>query len=119
MRDKISTTHSDLRLIQRAREFDKPMTEVWEQAVPCEVKYHGYDEARVSAEYDIVLLKEGSKIVTCLNNTHNVTVAGQDFESFLNDAVRKGSKDLSRKNDNSETQRSDENNARHNSEDEE
>jgi len=92
MRDKISTTHSDLRLIQRAREFDKPMTEVWEQAVPCEVKYHGYDEARVSAEYDIVLLKEDSKIVTCLNNTHNVTVAGQDFESFLNDAVRKGSK---------------------------
>jgi len=80
MRDKISTTHSDLRLIQRAREFDKPMTEVWEQAVPCEVKYHGYDEARVSAEYDIVLLKEDSKIVTCLNNTHNVTVAGQDFD---------------------------------------
>jgi len=95
MRDEIGTRHGDLRLLQRAREIDRPMTEVWEEAVPCEVKHHGYDEARVSAEHDIVLLKVDDRIVTCLNGTHNVTVKGKDFESFLDDAVESESKDLS------------------------
>jgi hypothetical protein len=98
MRDEIGTRHGDLRLMQRARELDVPMTEVWEEAVPCEVKYHGYDEARVSAEYNIVLLMENDRIVTCLDSTHNVTVEGEDFEQFLDDALASEngqSKDLS------------------------
>lgn len=94
-RDKISTEHASLRLMQRARELDVPMTEVWQESVPCEVKYHAYDEARVSVEYGIVLLKQNGKIITCLNGTHNVTVEGEDFESFLDDVVEKEPKDLS------------------------
>jgi hypothetical protein len=117
MRDEIGTRHGDLRLMQRAREIDVPMTEVWEEAVPCEVKYHGYDEARVSAKYGIVLLREDGKIVTCLNATHNVTVEGEDFESFLDDVVESEPKDLSGNSHNSQLRRSDENNARHDSED--
>lgn len=87
MIDEFSTRHGDLRLLQRANAIDKSMTEVWEEATPCEVKYHGYDEARVSAEYDIVLLMENDRIVTCLDSTHNVTVDGENFESFLDDVV--------------------------------
>ena len=89
MRDELSTYHGDLRLMQRAREFDKTMTEVWEEAVPCEVKYHGYDEARVSPEYDVVLLKENDQIVTLLSDTHNVTIKGRDFETYLDEALEK------------------------------
>lgn len=98
MRDEFATRHGDLRLMQRANQIDKPMTEVWKEAVPCEVKYHGYDEARVSAEHDIVLLMENDRIVTCLNSTHNVTVEGEDFEEFLDGAISADegeSKDLS------------------------
>lgn len=87
MRDEFATRHGDLRLMQRANQIDKPMTEVWEEAVPCDVKFHGYDEARVSAEYDIVLLMENDRIVTCLNSTYNVTVEGEDFEEFLDGAI--------------------------------
>lgn len=103
MRDEFATRHGDLRLMQRANQIDKPMTEVWEEAVPCEVKYHGYDEARVSAEYNIVLLMENDRIVTCLDSTHNVTVEGEDFEQFLDDALASENgqpKDLSTRNPN-------------------
>lgn len=85
--DELATLHGDLRLMQRAQELDKSMTEVWDEAIDCEVKYHGYDEARVSPEYDIVLLKEDGRIVTCLPETHNVTIEGQDFEQYLDDAL--------------------------------
>jgi hypothetical protein len=87
MQDKLSTLHGELRLMQRARNLDITMTELWEQSVPCEVKYHGYDEARVSPEYDLVLLKEGGRIVTVLPETYNVTVEGKQFQEYLDDAL--------------------------------
>jgi len=87
MKDELSTLHGDLRLLQRAREFDKSLTEIWDESVPCTVKYHGYDEARVSPEHEVVLLKENNKIVTVLNDTHNVTVMGDDFEEYLDGAL--------------------------------
>lgn len=87
MDDKLSTHHSDLRLMQRAREFDKSITEVWRDSVPCEVRYHGYDEARVSTEYDVVLLMENGQIVTVLDNTYNVTVKGVEFQEYLEGAL--------------------------------
>lgn len=83
MRDELATEHAGLRLMQRAREMDKSLTEVWDGAIECEVSYHGYDEARVSPEYDIVLLKEDGKIITCLPETYNVTVDGQNFEDYI------------------------------------
>ncbi len=87
MRDELSTHHSNLRLMQRAQELDKSMTELWDESIECEVKYHGYDEARVSPEYDLVLLKEGGKIVTLLPETYNVTVEGDDFEQYMDSAL--------------------------------
>lgn len=87
MRDDFATRHGDLRLLQRAQEIDKPMTQVWEEAIECEVKYHGYDEARVSPEYDIVLLQEDEKLVTCLNSTHNVTIEDESVEAYFDDVV--------------------------------
>lgn len=94
MRDELATEHGDLRLMQRADELDKSMTEVWRSAIPCEVKYYGYDEARVSPEHDIVLLMEDRKIITCLDNTHNVTIEGNNLEAYLDSAVSEP-KDLS------------------------
>jgi hypothetical protein len=83
MRDELATEHAGLRLMQRARELDKSLTEVWDEAIECEVSYHGYDEARVSPEHDIVLLKENGRIVTCLPETYNVTIDGQNFEEYI------------------------------------
>jgi len=90
MRDEIGTEHSELRLMQRAREFDKTLTEVWDESVACEVSHHGYDEARVTPEYDIVLLKEEGVIVTVIPETYNVTIEGDDFEEYMDDALRQG-----------------------------
>lgn len=87
MNDEFATRHGDLRLMQRARELDKSMTEVWDESIPCEVKYHGYDEARVSPEHGLVLLKENRQIVTLIPETYNVTVEGEDFEDYLGDAL--------------------------------
>lgn len=87
MRDELSTLHGDLRLMQRAQEFDKSMTELWDESIPCEVKYHGYDEARVSPEHDLVLLKENEQIVTLLPETYNVSIDGEDFEAFMDSAL--------------------------------
>lgn len=96
MRDDLATGHADLRLMQRAQEFDKPLSQVWEESIPCEVKYHGYDEARVSPEYDLVFLKEGGKIITCIPETYNVTIEGQDFEEYMDAALEgEDAKDLS------------------------
>lgn len=87
MRDEFATEHADLRLMQRAQELDKPMTEVWEESIPCEVKYRGYDEARVYAEEGLVLIKEDGRIVACLPEAHNVTIDGDDFEEYMSDAI--------------------------------
>lgn len=87
MRDEFATRHGDLRLMERARELDKTMTELWDESIECEVKYHGYDEARVSPEYDLVLLKEDGRIVTLIPETYNVTVEGDDFEQFMDNAL--------------------------------
>lgn len=87
MDDKLATRHGDLRLMQRAQEIDKSMTEVWDESIDCEVKYHGYDEARVSPEYDLVLLKEDGRIVTLIPETYNVTVEGDNFEEFMDSAL--------------------------------
>lgn len=87
MRDDMSTRHSDLRVMQRMREFDKTMTELWEEGIDCEVKYHGYDEARVLPEYDVVMLKQDGKIITVLQDTYNVSVEGQDLEQYLGSAL--------------------------------
>lgn len=83
----VATEHASLRLMQRAGELDKSVLEVWENSIPCEVSHHGYDEARVSPEYDLVFLKEGGKIVTAIPETYNVTIEGQDFEQYLDSAL--------------------------------
>jgi hypothetical protein len=93
MRDEIASQHADLRLMQRAQTLDESVTEVWESAIECEVAYHGYDEARVSPEHDIVLLKEDGQIVTCLNETHNVTIDGDSLESYLAAAINEDDTD--------------------------
>lgn len=87
MDDALGTAHGDLRLLQRAGTLDKSLTELWDESIPCEVKYHGYDEARVSAEYGVVLLKEDGRIVTCLNETHNVTIPDEQMEAYLDDGL--------------------------------
>ena len=86
MDDKFATYHADLRLMQRAREFDASLTELWQQGVECEVKYHGYDEARVVPSHNIVMLVENNKVVTILDDLHNVTVEGEDFQDYLGGA---------------------------------
>lgn len=87
MDDQMVSRHADFRLLQRTQSLDQSVTDVWNDAIECEVAYHGYDEARVSPEHDIVLLKEDDMIVTCLNNTHNVTIDGDSLESYLDAAI--------------------------------
>lgn len=87
MKDELATEHASFRLMQRAREFDKSMTEIWGESIECEVKYHGYDEARVSPEHDLVLLKEGDRIVTLIPETYNVTIDGDNFEQYMDSAL--------------------------------
>jgi hypothetical protein len=87
MDDKFGTLHADLRLMQRAREFDKSLTELWDSGVECEVKYHGYDEARVIPSHDIVMLVENNKVITILDDLHHVTVEGEDFQDYLGGAL--------------------------------
>lgn len=87
MDDQFGTLHADLRLMQRAREFDKSLTELWDEGVECEVKYKHYDEARVVPSHNIVMLVEDNKVVTILDDLHNVTVEGEDFQEFLGGAI--------------------------------
>jgi len=87
MDDKFGTLHADLRLMQRAREFDKSLTELWDSGIECEVKYHGYDEARVIPSHDIVMLVENNQVITILDDLHNVTVEGEDFQDYLGGAL--------------------------------
>ena len=87
MRDQLGTEHGNLRLMQRARELDKTMTELWDESIPCEVSYHGYDEARVSPEHGLVLIKENDQIVTLLPDTHLVTIEGEQFNDYMDSAL--------------------------------
>ena len=87
MEDNITTRHADLRLMQRAGEFDKSMTEVWEAGIPCEVKGRSYDEARLCPEYDVVLLMQNEKIITVLSVSKDVTVDGEGFQSYLDSRI--------------------------------
>lgn len=87
MDDKLGTRHSDLRVMQRIGRLDKTATELWDEGIDCEVKYHGYDEARVIPQYDVVMLKENNQIVTVLQDTHNVTVEGEKLEGYLDSAI--------------------------------
>lgn len=87
MRDEFGTLHADFRVLQRTHEFDKTLTELWDEGVPCEVNHHGYDEARVLPSHEIVMLVENGKVVTVLNDLHNVTVEGDDFQDYLGGAL--------------------------------
>ena len=81
------TNHADLRLIQRTGSIEPSLTEVWDNAVPCEVAYRAYDEARVSPQYELVLLKSDGQIVTCIPETYNVTIKGKNFEEYLESSL--------------------------------
>lgn len=85
--DEFATHHADFRLMERAREFDKSLTELWDEGIECEVKYKHYDEARVVPSHDIVLLVENGKVITILNDLHNVTVKGEDFQDYIGGAL--------------------------------
>lgn len=87
MEDKFGTEHANLRLLQRAREFDKSLTELWDSGVECQVKYQSYDEARVVPSHGIVMLVENNKVITILDDLHNVTVEGQQFQEYLGGAI--------------------------------
>jgi len=87
MKDVFGTEHANLRLMQRAREFDKTLTELWEDGIECEVSYHGYDEARVIPSHDIVMLVENNQVITILDDLHNVTVEGENFQDYLGGAL--------------------------------
>ena len=73
--------------MERTQQLEESMTEVWQESIPCEVKYHGYDEARVSPKYDLVLLKENGRIITAIPETYNVTIDGTDFEEYMDSAI--------------------------------
>lgn len=87
MKDKFGSEHADLRLMERAREFDKSMTELWDEGIECEVKYKHYDEARVVPSHEIVMLVEDGTVITILDDLHNVTVEGEDFQRYLSSAI--------------------------------
>jgi hypothetical protein len=73
--------------MQRAREFDKSMTELWEEGIECEVSYHSYDEARVVPSHNVVMLVKDDTVTTILDDLHNVTVEGQNFQEYLNESL--------------------------------
>jgi hypothetical protein len=83
MKDEFATEHAEFRLMQRAREFDKSMTELWDEGVECEVKFHSYDEARVLPSREVVMLVEDGNVVTILNDLHNVTIKGEQLQDYL------------------------------------
>jgi len=87
MSGEIVSDHAKLRLMQRTQLVNVSVAAVWDDAVPCEVDHHGYDEARVSPEHGVVLLKQNGQIVTCLNDTHNVTIDGSSLDSYLESAI--------------------------------
>lgn len=87
MDDKLGTSHADLRLLQRAREFDKSLTELWDEGIECEVKYQSYDTARVIPSREIVLLMQDGQIVTILDDVHNVTLKEEQVQDYIGGAL--------------------------------
>jgi len=87
MDDKLGTSHADLRLLQRAREFDKSLTELWDEGIECEVKYQSYDTARVIPSRAIVLLMQDGQIVTILDDVHNVTLKEEQVQDYIGGAL--------------------------------
>lgn len=68
MKDNFASDHAALRRLQRGDcDNDRTLTEVWDEAVPCEVKYKSYDEARIDFIEDLILLRKDDEIVTVLN----------------------------------------------------
>lgn len=94
--DKFGSMHADLRLMQRANEFDKSMTELWESGVECEVKFYSYDEARVVPSRNIVMLVKDDTVITILDDLHNVTVEGQNFQDYLNESLNVDSENITK-----------------------
>ena len=90
MNDEIATDHAILRFWERARDTNQSMTEVWENAIPCELPGHSYDEARVSPEHGVVLIFEDGQIRTCLNTTEDVVIDEAHVEAYLGRSIDTG-----------------------------
>jgi len=87
MDDSLSTHHADLRLMERTGDMDVSMSELWQGGIPCNVEGHGYDEARVSPSHDVVMLMQGGRVVTILDNTHDVSIDYTEIQDYLDDAT--------------------------------
>lgn len=86
--DERVSDHSELRFLQRTGEREKSLSEVWEMAVPCDVRHHGYDEARISPEYEVVMLQSDGKIVTVLySDPLDVSVEPNYLEEYLERSI--------------------------------
>ena len=82
--DERVSDHSELRFLQRTGEREKSLSEVWESSVPCDVKHHGHDEARVSPEYEVVMLQSDGRIVTVLySEPLDVSIESEYLEEYL------------------------------------
>lgn len=88
MKDELASDHSGFRLMQRAGTIDRTMTELWDDGVPCDVKYHGYDAARVCPEYGVVLLMDDGTVTTVLNTEPLELTVEQDYlEEYLDRSI--------------------------------
>lgn len=84
MKDGFTTRHGDLRFMERTGEFDRSVRDVWNDGIPCEVKYHGYDEARVCPEHGVVLLAKNGRVITVLyTEPLEITVEPNYLEEYL------------------------------------
>jgi hypothetical protein len=90
MKDEFGSLHADFRLLQRTHEFDKSLTELWDEGITCEVKHHGYDEARVVPSHEIALLVEDGQVVTVLDSLHNVTIEDKELDTYLDGVFNDG-----------------------------
>lgn len=87
MKDERVSAHSDLRSMQRVG-FDVNLSDLWEDSIPCEVKHHGYDEARVSPEEGVVLLMSNDTIVTVLYvGSLEVEVSPDHLQEYLERSI--------------------------------
>lgn len=90
MKDELASGHAELRLMQRARQFDRTMTELWDEGVSCEVKYKSYDEARLVPSEQVVLLKKDNTVTTVIDDLHDVTVNGSNMQEYLGGVIDDG-----------------------------
>lgn len=87
MEDAFASAHADLRLMQRTGDLDISMSELWDGAIPCDIKGHGYDEARVSPSHDVVMLMVEGRVVALLDKTHDVSIDYTDLQGYLDNAT--------------------------------